>query len=204
GYQGTLVRTVPTDALAFVPTAAMRAGDFTAAASAACNGGRQITLAPPFFGNQVSPALFSKPAVNLFKYVPLLNYPRGQIRYGISNNYNEHQFIGRTDYQRSAKHAIFTRYFAAKYYHPPAFDGTNILQTNAPGMGLDNLVQTLVLADTYTFSPNFISSFRASLARSRIQRFHSDKTPTYTDLRVNILSWYTGGGRNFLCLGTIT
>jgi hypothetical protein len=204
GYQGTLVRTVPTDALAFVPTAAMRSGDFTAAASPVCNGGRQITLTTPFVDNQVSPALFSKPAVNLLKYVPVSNDPCGQIRYGISNNYNEHQFVGRTDYQPSAKHAVFARYFAAKYYHPPAFDGTNILQTNAPGMGLDNLVQTVVLADTYTLSPNFISSFRASVARSRILRFHSNQTPTYTDLGVNIFSGYTGGGRNFFNLGTIT
>jgi hypothetical protein len=204
GYQGTLVRTVPTDALALVPTAAMRAGDFTAAASPLCNGGRQITLGDPFVNNQISPALFSKPAVNLLKYVPVSSDPCGQIRYGISNNYNEHQFIGRADYQRSDKHAMFARYFAAKYYHPPAFDGTNILQTNAPGMGLDNLVQTVVLADTYTFSPNFISSFRASVARSRILRFHSDKTPTYTDLGVNIFSGYTGGSRSFFNLGTIT
>ncbi len=39
GYQGTNTRVNPTDNRAFVPTAAMLAGDFTAFASAACNGG---------------------------------------------------------------------------------------------------------------------------------------------------------------------
>ena len=43
-YQGTTVRQQPADNIAYVPTAAMLAGDFTAFASPACNGGRQITL----------------------------------------------------------------------------------------------------------------------------------------------------------------
>jgi hypothetical protein len=37
GYQGTKIRQDPPDSLAFVPTPAMLAGDFTAFASAACN-----------------------------------------------------------------------------------------------------------------------------------------------------------------------
>src|SRR5213078_698597 len=39
-YQATRIRQAPLDTLAFVPTAAMLAGDFTAFASADCNGGR--------------------------------------------------------------------------------------------------------------------------------------------------------------------
>ena len=38
GYQGTTIRQDPSDDTAFVPTAAMLAGDFTAFASPACNG----------------------------------------------------------------------------------------------------------------------------------------------------------------------
>src|SRR5713226_844892 len=39
-YQGTTIRTAPSDQLAVVPTAQMMAGDFTAFASPACNGGK--------------------------------------------------------------------------------------------------------------------------------------------------------------------
>src|SRR5204863_2096482 len=42
GYQGTTIRQDPSNSISFVPTAAMLAGDFTAFASPACNGGRQI------------------------------------------------------------------------------------------------------------------------------------------------------------------
>src|SRR5438477_12106670 len=45
GYQGTNTRVIPTDNRAFVPTAAMLAGDFTAFASPACNGGVPRNLA---------------------------------------------------------------------------------------------------------------------------------------------------------------
>ena len=56
GYQGTYIRQTPTSNVAFVPTPAMLAGDFTAAASPACNAGRQLTLGGPFVSNRVSAA----------------------------------------------------------------------------------------------------------------------------------------------------
>src|SRR4029077_9383895 len=65
GYQGTNTRVLPTDNFAFVPTAAMLAGDFTAFASPLCNGGVQRTLAAPFVGNTINPALFSKAALTI-------------------------------------------------------------------------------------------------------------------------------------------
>ena len=48
GYQGTSARQTRQRQCAFVPTAAMMAGDFTAVASPACNAGRQVTLRAPF------------------------------------------------------------------------------------------------------------------------------------------------------------
>ena len=62
GYQGTAVSQSPADNLAYVPTAAMLAGDFTAFTSPACNG-RQIALRAPFVNNRIDPALFSPAAV---------------------------------------------------------------------------------------------------------------------------------------------
>ncbi len=47
GYQGTITRQTPASYVAFVPTPAMLAGDFTGIASPACNAGRQVRLARP-------------------------------------------------------------------------------------------------------------------------------------------------------------
>ena len=63
GYQGTTTRADPANIEAFVPTAAMLAGDWTAFASTACNAGRQVTLRAPFANNRVDPALFSAPSL---------------------------------------------------------------------------------------------------------------------------------------------
>jgi hypothetical protein len=65
GYQGTTLRQDPANLQAFVPTAAMLAGDFTAFASPVCNAGRQINLKAPFVGNKVSPTLFNKAALTI-------------------------------------------------------------------------------------------------------------------------------------------
>ena len=57
-YQGTRVRSVPVANIAWVPTPAMLAGDFTTFASPAC-AGRQVALRAPFVNNRVDPAQFS-------------------------------------------------------------------------------------------------------------------------------------------------
>src|SRR5258708_23674826 len=75
GYQGTNIRQVPTDNRAFVPTAAMLAGDFTAFASPACNAGRHVTLGAPYVGNNIHPSLFSKAAPNLPAKLPTTAHP---------------------------------------------------------------------------------------------------------------------------------
>src|SRR5690242_19465989 len=101
-YQATTIRQAPSDTLAIVPTPAMTAGDFTAFASAACNGGRPATLRAPFVNNRVDPALFSKPALNLAAKLPKSNDPCGRYNYGTPLLENDHTAVGRIDYQLSA------------------------------------------------------------------------------------------------------
>src|SRR4030095_9942075 len=61
--QMTRNRQRPSDITTFVPTAAMRAGDFTQVASAACNAGTALTLPAPFVNNRVDPSVFSPRAL---------------------------------------------------------------------------------------------------------------------------------------------
>ena len=77
GFQGTTIRQDPSDTLGYVPTAAMKAGDFTAFASPACNAGRAITLKAPFVNNRIDPSLFSPAAVKLANKLPASADPCG-------------------------------------------------------------------------------------------------------------------------------
>src|SRR5262249_26362561 len=63
GYQGTRVRSDPSDRITFVPTPQMLTGDFTTITSPACNAGRQIPLRAPFNNNRIDPSQFSPVAL---------------------------------------------------------------------------------------------------------------------------------------------
>jgi hypothetical protein len=85
-YQGTATRVMPADNIAFVPTAAMLAGDFTAFASPACNGGRQVNLGAGFVNNRIDPARFSPAALNLAKKLPTTTDPCGEARFSLPDD----------------------------------------------------------------------------------------------------------------------
>src|SRR6185503_13555287 len=110
GYQGTTVRQDPADARAFVPTAAMLAGDFTAVTSSQCRaGGQPLTLRAPFVNNRIDPARFSRAAVYIAEKLPKTTDPCGLITYGVRQPNDEKQIVLKLDYQNSDKHSLFGR-----------------------------------------------------------------------------------------------
>jgi hypothetical protein len=169
GYQGTRIRMDPSDVTGFVPTTAMLAGDFTAIASPACNGGRQIALKAPFVNNRIDPALFSKPAVALANKLPTTADPCGKTIYGNPTLTNEHQAMGRIDYQLNNKHSIFGRYLADSLYTPPSYDlNRNPLSF---GTGYNGLTQAFTIGDTYLVNANITNAFRITANRIAAGKF---------------------------------
>jgi hypothetical protein len=190
-YQGTATRQTPSANIAFVPTPAMLAGDFTAFASPACNGGRQVTLRAPFVNNQVSPALFSPAALNLAKRLPKADDQCGQVTYGTKDDNNEGQFVGRSDYQLSTNHQMFGRYMATFFHQPAAFakDPNNVLVTNDPGT--NNLAQSFTFGDTMVLSSSTVNSLRVAFNRTAVHRYQA---PFFSpkDLGSNVYDYNPG------------
>src|SRR5437899_960711 len=118
GYQGTKIRRDPADNKAFVPTAAMLAGDFTAFASPSCNSGRQIALRAPFINNRIDPALLSKPAITIASKLPQTSDPCGLVTYGTRTLSDENMFVGRIDYQLTRNNTLFGRFLESTYSRP--------------------------------------------------------------------------------------
>ena len=177
GYQGTNTRVVPTDNRAFVPTAAMLAGDFTAYASPACNGGRQVNLTGPgVSGNRVNPALFSKAALNIAGRIPRSTDPCGLVQYGLPSSTDESQYVGKMDYQLGTKHAVFARYIATKQFTPPPFGleaaQENLLVTRIGGR--DNLAQTFTVGENFIISSTTFNQVRFAYNRTDINRTSTD------------------------------
>lgn len=181
----------PSDSTAFVPTAAMRAGDFTAVASPECNGGRALTLGAPFVNNRVNPALFHPIAMKIVDMLPVASDPCGRITYAVPDNNDEQQVVGRLDWQATRDQRFFGRYYLANYDRAPAFDGKNLLLSTGSGLGLDNRVQTVSVGHDYVIGPRLVSATRFALARSRIHRSQGAEMPNWTSLGSNV--WTAAG-----------
>ena len=162
GYQGKIEKSNPGTTISFAPTAAMRAGDFTAFASAACNGGVARALAA-FVNNKLDPSKINQQTLNFLKFTPTPTDPCELA--GILANNNEHQAIGKIDYTINDKHTLFGRYFFADYASPNPFDGVNVLAMSR--VAQFNRAHSFVLGDTYLLSANTISRrARRSTARA--------------------------------------
>ncbi len=161
-YQQTVVRSTVYNS-AFVPTQAELNGDFSAATSAACNGGKAVTLGGPFAGStSISPTAFSVPSVNLAKLLPASTSPCGAVLFGIRTATNSPQIIGRVDYHQSDKHTMYGRYFYAGYTLPP--DTTSFLTLNQADQDLR--YNTATLGDTFVISSSLVNEFHANLNRA--------------------------------------
>ena len=174
GYQGTNTRINPTDNIAYVPTAAMLAGDFTAFASPACNSGRQIALRVPFVDNRVNPALFSPGALNLAAKLPKTDDPCGETKFGLPQQRDQWQAVTRTDYHLTANHSIFGRYMATKHDEVSSYNlsGGNALAALRPN--IDNLAQSLTVGHTAVMGPSMVNAMRFAFNRTAVNRFNDD------------------------------
>ncbi len=188
GYQGTNTRQLPSDNRAFVPTSAMLNGDFTAFASAVCNAGRQITLASPFSGNRVDPALFSKAALAVTSRLPKTDDPCGLVQYTLPTNTDEAQLVGKIDYQLGSKQSYFGRYISTSFFQQPPYEssGGNALTTRQGGR--DNLAQSVTGGHNYVLSSAAVNSFRLAFNRTSIHRTNSDFFGT-ADVGINIYNY---------------
>src|SRR5437764_1094100 len=137
GFQCTRIVGTVTPQFAFMPTQAMLNGDWTAIASPACNGGRQLTLKAPFVNNQISPSAFSPVAVAIMRTgkLPIATDPCGKVQFGIKPVTNEDLTIDKVDYQISPKHSLFGRYELAHLIDPSGFDPNNLLSTGSANNG---------------------------------------------------------------------
>jgi Carboxypeptidase regulatory-like domain len=193
GYQGTRIRNVAPSAIAFVPTAAELAGNFSVVESPLCQSSgntrairNPLTRAPITNTSNVfaSGITFDPAALSLVSYLPKTGDPCGRITYSVPSIQDEDQGVGRLDYVLSTKHTVFGRYFITKYNQPAFFDPTDILVTSTPG--LQQGVQAFTFGDTYTFTPTVLNAFHATFTRRTNNRGPADNFINAKTLGVNM------------------
>ncbi|HXA53126.1 MAG TPA: TonB-dependent receptor [Candidatus Acidoferrum sp.] len=167
-YEGFIARQGTTN-LTTTPTAAMRAGDFSAAKIPALFDPLTTTLVngvytrTPFAGNQIPANRLNPAAINLANTLwPLPNQPgvvnNYQVTYARPFNYN--QYNARIDHRLNAKQQLFAR---TTWWHKN-YTPNSALQ-NSTGTGNVYATHQFVAGDTYTINPTTVADFRASFLR---------------------------------------
>jgi hypothetical protein len=147
-YQGMQLANVAGGLTAFVPTAAQRAGDFSASAQPLVD----PTTRQPYPGNRIPANLLDPVALKLLPLIPLPTGANGFLVFDRVDHEHENQVMGRIDYNLKS-HRLYGRYFFARYPVEPvtqdlirAFRGTLFFN------------QAASVSDTYTISPNLFNN----------------------------------------------
>jgi hypothetical protein len=187
GYQDTTQRSAPALQSAFIPTADMLAGDFSAVAGPACNGGLQVNLKSTpgftFTKNHIDPLSLNSVAVNLTKTLPQTADPCGKTIFGYVQGQDENLGVVKIDYRVSSKNSLFGRYTVANLNQPSTYDGKNPLSKNT--YAIHDLDYSYALGDTYLIGSSVVSSFRFALNRTNIAKI-PDAYKSLADFGANI------------------
>ena len=178
GYQGThnVQQSVSTKARVLTP--AMINGDWSAYESADCvSTGKMRQLHDPdtkknYPNNQIPVGKFNPSSVKLLQYLPPAVDKCGNVYYGILNNSNDNQEVGRVDWTMSPRQSVFARYFIDDYQLPATYDQHNILVTAQSGNY--ERAQAFILGHTFVVSSRTLNSIHAGFTRRRDDRKPSD------------------------------
>ncbi len=105
-YQGTTLRSDPRLSPQFLPTAAMRSGDFSAVGRTI----RDPMTGQPFPNNQVPVSRFSKVSTAFLNYIPVPDAPDGRRLIGSPTVRDGNEYTARVDYNLS-RHLLSGKYF---------------------------------------------------------------------------------------------
>ena len=151
-YQGTRIRSAAAGRISFVPTAAERAGDFSAIATQL----KDPKTGVAYPGNQIPVSQFSAPALFFLKSIPLPNGPNGQLTYtGPSLVQNDDQYLGKIDYLHG-KHRLSGSFFRTRFNEPAdiAIAQQNILSADSGGNQV--WIKNLAVNHSFTATPNLL------------------------------------------------
>jgi hypothetical protein len=182
-YQGTQQDQRPTSRTQLVPTAAMRAGDFSAIPRQL----RNPFTGQPFPNNQIPVSLFSPAAVKILnEWVPLPNPTGGDnpltLRFQQPVSADDHQYLTRVDHTFSDAHRAYGRVWVSRASTPPHLASGNIL-SSAFGRTWQNTIVSV--NDSYILKPNLLNNFVFTFNRTNNNNFQI-YPPQYSTLGINV------------------
>ncbi len=158
-YQGTRTRSDPALTRQYLPTAAMRRGDFSAV-------GRALTdpqTRAPFPGNQIPASRLNPVTLALLKYIPDPGTADGQRFVSVPLKTGEDEFTAKVDANLGA-HRLMTRYFRQRFGRPFTGKTDDLASMYASDVGISSQpYNQLTVSDIATLSSRIINSATAAL-----------------------------------------
>jgi len=193
-WQGTKVRSVPTQNVQVTPTAAQLAGDFSAISTQLVD----PTTHAPFPGNQVPTSRFDPIAVNVLSRVPVGAPDTGLSFYSTFTRTDDNQWVGRVDHNFGEKFRVSARYLYDRLDRPGSFVNNDILSVTANAYWQS---QNITLNGTYLPRPNLVGNLTLTYNRVVNIQLGPKKIPGWVDLGVNVADEVggadTSGGAGF-------
>jgi hypothetical protein len=180
-YQGTRIRSEAAGRVAFVPTAAERAGDFSSFSGQLVD---PVTR-QPFPNNQIPPDRISPVAKYFLNWIPLPNRGGRELNFvGTEQTETENQFMTKVEYNRNG-HQISGRYFFTDYDRPAVVPEDNILAASNTGNAVR--VQNISVNHTFSIRPTLLLTSTFGFNRQRGGSLSSSPF-SYPDAGVRISS----------------
>jgi hypothetical protein len=148
GYQGTRLRTDPQLTRQFLPTSAMRSGDFSSVSRAIID----PRTRQPFANNKIPAERLNPVTLALLRHIPDPGTPTGERFTGYQDRPSEDEYTARIDYNLTS-HRLSGRYFRRNYTRP--FTGN---EQDLASMFTSNLSRSTQPYSHWTFSDVWVVS----------------------------------------------
>lgn len=180
-YQGTNQTSTPRTNTALVPTAAQRAGDFSALAKQLKN----PVTGENFAGNRIPSSMLSPIALKILNdWLPLPNPGAGDnanlLRYAVPVDADDHQWLARVDHRLSDAHQVYGRVWVSRASVPAYLQDGNAL-TSSFGRTWQNTIVSV--NDNYTISPSMLNNVVFTFNRTNNDNFQI-YPPDYSSLGI--------------------
>jgi hypothetical protein len=192
GWQGTKIQNVGGTLNNTVPTAAMRAGDFSAISTPLRdpNGGL-------FPNNQIPVSRFDPASLNVMKYLPVGpgNGAGGLVQVPRRIGQNDNQVIFKVDNQLTDNNQVSVRYFFDHFTNDPTLSLTgggpdgqavNLLSYRGPTLGSRQRIQNVVGSWQRTMTSTLLNEFRVGFNKFASSRYPPEGVPSMRDLGVRL------------------
>ena len=208
-YQGLINNQQAQSVQSFVPTAAQRAGDFTALKTTLTDPNSPltgkpfvdpVTGSPCVAGNKIATGCINPASAKLLGFVPQTD--SGSIVTLAASPIRGDMGMVRVDWNQSSKHRIFGSYFLDRNSHSSPLAGSSTL-ANYMSESFQESTDVVVVNDVYTFTPRLLNQATFSWNRTNSSQVEN-KTVNPSTLGINLAQYPTSGAITAAVSGNFT